>query len=206
MGINTIEEAEPYLKKNIFPELEQGRPNWDKPHTEAVVFYTKEIIKNTLDLNLDRAVLVVVAYAHDWGYANLFKKGIYIGREDIQNVKIMHAQISMEKISALLQDPIFSFLSAGQKERICHLVLVHDNLEKLNQKDELVFMEADTLGQLDITRATPTFNKKDNEKYMTKTLKTRISRFVTPFAKKKAEELFWLRKEHYKNKNFTNLT
>jgi hypothetical protein len=28
---------EPVLRSEIYPDLEQGRPNWDLPHTEAVV-------------------------------------------------------------------------------------------------------------------------------------------------------------------------
>lgn len=56
----------------ILPELEKGRPNFDRPHTVAVVIKVKEIIKNNPQLKLDEAVLIVAAYSHDWGYADLF--------------------------------------------------------------------------------------------------------------------------------------
>ncbi|MBI2064458.1 MAG: hypothetical protein HYT62_00170 [Candidatus Yanofskybacteria bacterium] len=186
------------MKNKIFPELEQGRPGWDKPHTECVVSYVKKIVRNAPHLKLDLDSLIIVGYSHDWGYAKLFKNGLYVGGKEIQKVKSLHAQISAKKISSLLKNSIFDFLKPEQKERIRHLVLNHDNLEKLIHNDELVFMEADTLGQLDINRVVPTFNKTDGEKYMEKVEQTRIPKFITQFSKKRAEKLLKLRKEYHK--------
>ena len=67
------------LKSTILSELEAGRPNWDKPHTEAVVEHIKAIINSEPSLNLDTEVIVIAAYAHDWGYAGLFEDGKLVG-------------------------------------------------------------------------------------------------------------------------------
>jgi len=191
--------VEQFLQENIFPELEMGRPNWDRPHTESVIFYIKEIIRHTKKLSLDSDVLIIAAYAHDWGYANLFQKGQYVGNIDIDEVKKLHARISVEKITKLLESPNFNHLQEKQKARICHLVFIHDDIETLKKTDELVLMEADTLGQLDISRISPTLNEKDNAKFMDKTTNNRISRFITLYGKKKAEELYALREKYYQN-------
>lgn len=188
------------LKQRIFPELEKGRPDWDGPHTEAVVYYIKEIIKH-LGYKVDDDVLIISAYAHDWGYADLFKRGQYVGTEDIKRVKEVHAQISARKITALLQEnPNFLFLSSEQKRNINRLVLIHDSLELLQAREELVFMEADTLGQLDVDKTPPTFNAEDNLRYLNRVKKNRISRFITHFSKEKAEELLIKREKYYTDK------
>lgn len=192
-------KVELFLKDKILPELESGRPAWDKPHTESVVFYIKEIVRNNPDLNLDLNTLIIVGYSHDWGYANLFKNGVYVGRKAIQKVKNLHPKISEKKIKALLQNSLFNFLKTEQKERISHLVLVHDKLEKLKDIDELIFMEADTLGQLDISRVIPTFTEADNGKYMQKIERFRIPKFITNFSKNQAKKLIELRQGYYKN-------
>ncbi|MEK7524874.1 MAG: HD domain-containing protein [Patescibacteria group bacterium] len=44
-----------------------------------------------------------------------------------------------------------------QVEQIVHLVSVHDNLKELQTLEEFVFMEADTLGAIDLARVVPTF-------------------------------------------------
>ena len=48
---------EDVLKAKIFPELEAGRPNWDKPHTEAVVEHVKAIVDDSPKLDLGKDVL-----------------------------------------------------------------------------------------------------------------------------------------------------
>jgi len=192
--------TEAFLKERIFPDLERGRPAWDAPHTEAVVFYAREIARAERG-TLDEDVFLIVAYAHDWGYADLFESGKYVGNDDIKKVKKLHARISGEKISILLKNNVFDYLTSEQKERICHLVLMHDRLDELKDRDEFFFMEADTLGQLDISRSLPTFNADDNERYLKKVEKERLPRFLTSYGKKKAEELFRRRRAFYENKS-----
>lgn len=38
---------EQQLRKTILPDLEKGRQGWDLPHTEAVVFWMKELLPET---------------------------------------------------------------------------------------------------------------------------------------------------------------
>lgn len=185
------------LQDIIFPELETGRPNFDKPHTEAVIYYTKQIINNTPNLNLDKDVLIISAYAHDWGYVGLFKNGKLAQLENVKNVKKLHMQISAYKLRHLLKNPVFDFLSTDQKERAIHLVGLHDKLNQILATDEIVLMEADTLGGLDVNRVKPTFNKESNEKYMLTTKNKRYSRFITEYGKKEFKELFKLRENYY---------
>ena len=65
------DKLDQFLQEQIFPDLEKGRPT-DKPHTLDVVNKIKDIIANTPELKLDTEVLIIAAYAHDWGYTNLF--------------------------------------------------------------------------------------------------------------------------------------
>ena len=192
-------KAEAYLKKVILPELEEGRPNWDKPHTESVVRYVKEIIKASPELELDPDVLVIVGYAHDWGYANLFQKGKLANYVEIAEQKKAHMVIGAEKIEALLKESVFNYLSLEQKARIVHLVSVHDKVWQLKDVDELVFMEADTLGVFDIHGVKPSFNFEDNARWEKEAFELRVTRFLTDYSKRKVLELAAERKEYYRN-------
>ena len=195
MDIKTLEK---YLQEKIFPELETGRPGIDKPHTEGVVFHLKNIIENSPDLNLDLPVLLIAAYAHDWGYAKLFKNGQSLEMGDVANAKEEHMVRGSQQITTLLQDPFFNFLSEEQKLRASHLVEVHDKLDILKYPDELVLMEADTFGGLDTSFYKPTFNKESNDKYMQNVLEKRFPKFITTFGKKEFPSLFKMRQDFYK--------
>jgi hypothetical protein len=83
-------KIEDYLKGKILLELERGRPDFDKPHTLAVVYWLKQIIKHSSDLKLDENVLLISAYAHDWGYADMFSLGQQLQYSDVINAKAEH--------------------------------------------------------------------------------------------------------------------
>lgn len=112
-------------------------------------------------------------------------------------MKKEHLRIGAEKIRALLEDPSFSFLSDQQKERIIHLVGIHDRLNELKDIVELIIMEADTLGALDSHYVTPTFEKESNDAYMRGPLLRRLSLFITDYGKKEAKRLVRLREAYY---------
>lgn len=195
-----IEKLETYLQNNIFPEFERGRPDWDRPHTESVVGYLKEIVENS-NVDLDFEVLLIAAYAHDWGYANLFEQGQPAQLGEVNNAKKAHMHVGAEKLKRLLEASFFDYLTAEQKARAVHLVIVHDMIYKLTDLDEIVLMEADTLGSLDVTRIKPTFNKESNEKYIHGARKGRFTRFRTEYGKKEFERLYKLREEYYEQGN-----
>ena len=181
----------------IFPELELGRTNWDKPHTEAVVFYIKEILKTEKDLKLDETVLIIAAYAHDWGYGGLFKNGQQIKYDEILDMKEEHARLGAKKIRELLMQDIFKFLTNVQKQRIEHLVWVHDRLDQLKDADELTLMEADTLGGLDVNYIRPTIDRESNQRYLEQVRSKRFSQFIHKYAKEKGNELITGRENFY---------
>lgn len=191
---------EELLKRTILPELEVGRPNFDRPHTEAVVYYIKEIIMNNPGLDLDRDVLIIAAYAHDWGYSGLFKKGKPIEIDDVAKAKKNHMTISVSKLKELLKSHEFGFLSDERKERAIHLVEIHDELDVLKDNDEFVLMEADTLGGLDVSMLKPTFNKISNTKYMKNVKTKRYPLFFTEYGKEKFKKLYKSRKAYYKER------
>lgn len=188
---------EDFLKSSVLPELEAGRPNWDKPHTECVVEHLKAIINNNPELNLDRDVLIIAAYAHDWGYAGLFSGGRPLNLEDVENAKETHMRIGAEKLTQLLKNNIFDFLSEEQKQRTIHLVQAHDKLNSLKDPDELVLMEADTLGGLDVEKVKPGFDKESNAKYMQGVKNKRYPLFITDYGKKEFERLYKAREDYY---------
>jgi len=188
--------AEQLLQTTIFADLEQGRPNYDKPHTIGVVQKVRDLITHNPDLTLDEQILIIVAYAHDWGYAQLFH-GQVADFEAVKNAKKEHMVISSQKITSLLNDPVFSFLTDTQKAHIIHIVSIHDDLDALHDTDELVFMEADTLGALDIHYVTPTFDKESNEQYMHGPLQKRLKMFITDYGKQEARRLVEERVAYY---------
>ncbi len=185
------------LKSTILPELEAGRPNWDKPHTETVVEYIKAIINHSPELNLDKDVLIIAAYAHDWGYAGLFKDGKPLNLDDVNNAKEAHMKIGADKLKTLLANKLFDFLSVAQKERIIHLVRIHDNLQSLEEPDELALMEADVLGGLDIEKVKPNFDRVSNDKYLRDVKSKRFPMFITDYGKQQFEKLYKSRQEYY---------
>lgn len=195
---NTVEI---FIQTHIFPELERGRPNFDKPHTQGVVHHIKEIIKLNPQLNLDQDVLIISAYAHDWGYAGLFQDGRPINLDRVKEEKLLHAKLSAEYVTKLLQNSIFDYLSDKRKARIAHLVAMHDRLEELKDTDELILMEADTLGGLDVAFITPTFDWNSNERVMNGSRNRRQPLLITDYAKEMYEKVFQSRIDFYVNKS-----
>lgn len=173
---------EKYLQNSIFPELEKGRKGWDLEHTKAVVYYAKKLLEHHPEI--DPTVLITAAYAHDIGYTGLFKKDQSL--QKILNKKDMHMQKGAEMIEILLKER--SDLTKTQKERIKHLVYVHDRLDSLSDTDELVLMEADTLGALDTDFVSVTFSKAENDRYLKRTAEARLPLFITKEAKILFEE------------------
>lgn len=92
-----LSDLEKNLQKIIFPSLEQGRQGVDKPHTEAVVHYLKLIVKNNPQLNLDLIVLLIAAYAHDWGYGGMFENGKSLQMADVAGAKEQHMLLGSDK-------------------------------------------------------------------------------------------------------------
>jgi len=192
-------KIEEYLKKQILPDLEKSRGGFDAIHTLEIVSWIKKIIDNNLELKLDREVLIIAAYAHDWGYAGLFKDDEVMDADKIENAKKLHMELGAKKIAELLKNNIFSFLTDSQKERIIHLVAVHDKKHEIKDTDELILAEADMLSGIDINTAKLHLDAESNKKFMDSLLNTRLPKFITDFSKNEAKRLIQERKLFYKN-------
>jgi hypothetical protein len=127
-----IEQA---LKERIIPDLKDGRDKWDRQHTLSVVNKMKQIIKHSSaneDINtkqrsadsteqkksteqettLDPIILVIAAYAHDWGYSSIAANLSHKER------KIQHMEESAAKLAELLEEKEFAGLTDIQKKRM----------------------------------------------------------------------------------------
>lgn len=197
--LNNI-ELERYLQEKILPDLENSRGGFDKIHTLEVVAWLKQIIDHNPKLKLDKTVLLIAAYAHDWGYAGLFKDGQVMNIELIISAKKLHMELGAKKITTLLADDFFSFLTDVQKSRCIHLVAVHDKKFEIKDTDELILMEADMLSGLDVNTKKPTLDAESNKKFMEEMLNTRIPKFITTFSKNEAKRLIRVREDYYKQR------
>lgn len=182
-------QAEVVLRQTILKDLaNKGRKDYDKPHTEAVVFWIKHLLTSLP--HLDSQVLITAAYAHDWGYSRV--KGMSDSRDFSSMIKLkpLHMQFGAQMIENLLYAKLAKYYTEAQKLRIIHLVSVHDKVRELKDEDELTLMEADTLGGLDRTRAPATLSRKDTKTYLrTSIYNLRLPRFIHEEAKSIAETL-----------------
>lgn len=173
-------EAQLLLQEAEFfatPFLEQGRGGWDLAHTKAVVHYAGLLAENEGE---DKVVLQTTGWLHDIGYFGQFTEIESKKYETIKDKKALHMVIGAEKAREFLEkDVIKSLLSAEQRERIIYLVGIHDKLEELKTKDELILMEADTLGAIDLDRVTPSFDKEGRIKYAAGLKERRKPKFIT---------------------------
>ena len=182
-------QAEKILRQTILKDLEnKGRKGYDRLHTEAVVFWMKQLLGSLP--HLDSQVLITAAYAHDWGYARV--KGISEARDFQAMIKFkpLHMQFGAEMVEQLLYTKLAKYFTEQQKLRTIHLVRVHDKVRELTAEDELTLMEADTLGGLDRTRVPSTLSKEDERRYLKISIHhLRLPRFVHQEAKEIANEL-----------------
>ncbi len=63
-------------------------------------------------------------------------------------------------IEQLLHQRLGRYFTQNQILRVAHLVLFHDKIRDLVDEDEILLMEADTLGMLDSNFVNSSFSKK----------------------------------------------
>lgn len=178
--------------------LKLGRANWDEPHTRAVVYYAKLVGRAE---GLDVTVLAVAAWLHDIGYYGEFSEGESKKYDVVMNRKEAHmvkgARIASEFVNS---DEMRDLFTEEQRQKIVHLVFVHDKIEELSDPYEIVLMEADTLGAIDITKVTPSFDKKNGLNYVENDLKwRRLPMFQTETGKTLAKDLVPKMVEYFEN-------
>lgn len=193
-------EIEDHTKSVIFADLHKGDPDRDVPHTEAIVYYIKQIIDSLPDdSDIDPAVLLIAAYAHDWGYAPFFNPGQPLGFDEYMLAKKKHMDVGAKLTKDLLEGSVYRLLTEEQKKRIVHLVQVHDKLDKLDDFDEIILMEADTIAGLDTDFMKPTFDPESNEKYLASVRKKRQPLFQTTYSRELFDEVLQKRVKYYED-------
>lgn len=181
---------ETILQSVIFPDLEKGRKDFDLPHTKAVVFWMKELLSHLDTPELNSKVLITAAYAHDWGYIGLFDGFNSNDPQEIAHRKPLHMERGAELITELLTTKLSEYFTAAEVAETAHLVKIHDLVEQVQTPAEVLIMEADTLGMLDVDKVKPTFSPEENTKFVTNEVYNRRLRyFKDAFALEKATEL-----------------
>jgi hypothetical protein len=195
-------KVEKLLQDTILPDLKSGRGDFDLKHTLAVVYWMKKLIENCGIGSIDSQVLITAAYAHDWGYVGLFDTVDSNNLDEIMKMKPLHMIKGAEKISHLLSTRLSDFYTTEQIQHIAHLVEVHDRVEALETDEELLLMEADTLGMIDTDVVVPTFSKADHKKHLNnELLGRRIPHFRHEYAKQQADTCLKKLIEFYKDKD-----
>ena len=167
--------------------LRQGRAGWDEPHTRAVVHYAGALARAA---GVDPLVAVTVGWLHDIGYAGLFAAADSSRHAVVRSRKALHMERGAALARAFVERPdVAPFYTPAQRDRIVHLVSVHDKVELLSAPDEIAFMEADTLGALDIRRVTPTYDYENGLRYLEGVRRWRAPYFATPLGKQYLAEL-----------------
>ena len=183
------------VERHVLGFLEKGREGWDIPHTRAVVYYAEELAKAA---GLDVLVFVTAALFHDVGYYGLFKDTDLSQYVNVRDKKALHMLVGARMAREFLERPeIIEYYSPEQIEQIVHLVGVHDDLGALSTVEELVFMEADTLGAIDLSRVIPTFDKDNGLKYIESLKTRRLSRFISDLGKQYATALLPAFEEYF---------
>ena len=73
-------------------------------------------------------------------------------------------------IEQLLYSRLAKDFTSQEILEVSHLVLFHDKLKKIKTETEILLMEADTLGMLDLTRIKPTFSQTDKKDFLKQVL------------------------------------
>jgi len=189
--INPIKEAEKFACRF----LNEGRMDWDKPHSEATAYYTNLLGKAA---NQDIVVLNIAAWLHDTGYARLFNEGDSKKYDEVLNKKVRHLNRSAGLARIFVnQKDVASCLNGEQKKRIVHLVKTHDKIEDLKDLDEFILMEADTLAQIDLNRVKPSFDYEGGINYIKNLKKYRAPYFQTELGKEILSQLLPPFEEHF---------
>ncbi len=181
------EELKDLAESYALEILSHGRPGWDVPHTLAVVSWANKL---AMTQGLDVLVLTMAAYLHDIGYYGQFDGLQSAGLDQVMDKKEKHMVVGAAMATIFLNSAeISKYLLSDQVKRIIHLVAVHDRVEHLNDLDELVLMEADSLGAIDVDFVEPTYKGEEALNYLTTRMVKRRRRFITPEAMRAYDNL-----------------
>lgn len=206
MAKNKDQLLHPYieriLRQLILKDLaNKGRPKWDKPHTECVVYWMKYLLQQLgPSTALNPKVLITAAYAHDWGYTDLFSRKNILTIDQARTKKKIHQQRGAVMIEQLIYRRLSSYFSETEVLRVTHLVSVHDDVYNLKDEDEKLLMECDALSMIDSVRVPPMLDATENEYLMrTSAYEKRLPLFVHDEAREIAEKLLKHRAKFYRD-------
>ncbi len=105
-------------------------------------------------------------------------------------VALVIVAIGIVGIKAMLGDAKTELPYEEQTEKIVHLIEVHDDFGRLGKDlEEIVLMEADTLGSIDLGRVTPTFDFENGLQYIEGLKRKRLPKFQTELGKQLLDKL-----------------
>ena len=176
------------LENYAFQFLKYGREGWDIPHSRAVVYHAEQI---ALAEGLDVRAHYTAGWLHDTGYFRVFNPHESHDLGKITDKKTLHMIRGVEYAEIFFQlKRMTEFYTPAQQELIMLLIGTHDKLDELKTIDQIAFMEADTLGMIDLSRIKPTFDRATALKNIDVELKKRADLFRTEYGKRMFTELF----------------
>lgn len=185
------------IQERAKAHLQHARENYDVPHTELVVSYVLELLQQPEVPQKDVLIMYTAAWFHDTGNDGLFQSN---KESHTLNSVLDRKKTHMEKSEQYIRDffasspQIDKAYTKEQQERIAHLVSVHDNIPILTDADELILMEADSLGALKqnmlTTNASSLFSVEDSKNYIRHHIVgKRAVKFFTTYGKRLLREL-----------------
>ncbi|MFA5925937.1 MAG: HD domain-containing protein [Parcubacteria group bacterium] len=148
------------LKKEVLAILENGKENWDIPHTLDSVKWMRKLI---LGEGGNEKILVPAMYFHDIGYPHASDG---YGFRKAMAMKKKHAERGA-KIAKKVLERIGGF-SKEEIEKIAYLVRMHDKHENIESHERQLVFEADGLAQINWHESPPNFGKEDCLKFLDK--------------------------------------
>jgi putative nucleotidyltransferase with HDIG domain len=151
--------------------------SWTLTHTLSAVEIIKQIAKSE---GADEKLLATTMYLHDIGYGGLLADGYSFSQRIAAKKEHMPAGAKMareflEQVGGYTNEEI---------SQIAHLIEVHDNVDELKTKEELLVLEADSLASID-PKIPFSFSEEDVVKYVNFFLSHRAPKFIS----KKGKEL-----------------
>jgi len=174
-------ETEEKLKKEAIKCLKEGKPDWGIPHTLASVHWMRRLIEKE---GGDEKILVTTMYLHDIGYPVFRKRYSF---DDVMQAKEEHVTRGVKIARRILKKLGYP---SSEIDKIAHLIEIHDKLDEISTKDEILVMEADGLAQIDTEKVKPTLDKENHLKFLKHFREERIPRFKTKTGKKLLKQLF----------------
>jgi hypothetical protein len=182
-------ETEEKLKSEVLKYLEKGKPDWGIPHTLASVYWIRKLIEKE---GGNEKILVTVMYLHDVGYP-VFRKGYSF--DEVMQAKAEHIVRGIKIARDILTKLRYS---SSEINEIIHLIEIHDTLDKICSKNEILVMEADSLAQIDTDRVKPTLDKTNHLKFLKHFRDERVPRFKTRTGKKFLKQLLEEAEKYFK--------